>query len=212
MAPAERVANCCTALLQSAAMSAGRGPVGGRAGMQRRGAAASIRCCLGDNCQSSGLYGPVGSGQVRLGGVSGQCGLVGCSRVWWNDRQNDHLSKRWGRVRLRRRTGRLHAGKARRGGQRPAGPSGGVSCSFVPGPAGQAANPTSRCPREHLRASKDRLTAMPTSVSAGGSRPSGRSTGPRRSLVTSYMSGSLSTTRRPLTGAEAVCATARRVD
>jgi hypothetical protein len=33
-------------------------------------------CCLGDDCQSSGLYGPVGSSQVRLGGVSGECGLV----------------------------------------------------------------------------------------------------------------------------------------
>jgi hypothetical protein len=54
----------------------------------------SNRRCLGENCQSSGLYGPVGSGQVRLGRHSVECGLVGCSRAWWNDRQNDHLSKR----------------------------------------------------------------------------------------------------------------------
>jgi hypothetical protein len=32
--------------------------------------------CLGDDCPSSALCGPVGSGQVRLGGLSGQCGLV----------------------------------------------------------------------------------------------------------------------------------------
>jgi hypothetical protein len=50
--------------------------------------------CLGDNCQSSALYGPVGSDQVRLGGVSVQCGLVRCSTVWWNDRENAQLSKR----------------------------------------------------------------------------------------------------------------------
>jgi hypothetical protein len=50
-------------------------------------------CCLGDNCQSSAQTGPVGSRQLRLGGVSVQCGLVGCSMAWWNDHQNDHLSK-----------------------------------------------------------------------------------------------------------------------
>jgi hypothetical protein len=50
-------------------------------------------CCLGDNCQSSVLYGSVGSGQVRLGSHSGQCGLVRFSCGLWNDRQNDHLSK-----------------------------------------------------------------------------------------------------------------------
>jgi hypothetical protein len=54
----------------------GRGPVKGRVGMQRRGSRRPARC-LGDNCQSSVLYGPVGSGQVRLGGVSGESGLVG---------------------------------------------------------------------------------------------------------------------------------------
>jgi hypothetical protein len=55
-------------------------------------------CCLGDNCQSSGLYGSVGSSQVWLGGDSVQCGLVRSSKDWWNDRENDQLSKRdaWG--------------------------------------------------------------------------------------------------------------------
>jgi hypothetical protein len=51
-------------------------------------------CCLGDNCQSSVLYGPVGSSQVRLVDDSGESGLVGCSCGLWNDRENDHLSKR----------------------------------------------------------------------------------------------------------------------
>ena len=51
-------------------------------------------CCLGDDCPSSGLYGPVRSSQVRLGRDSVQCGLVRFSRAWWNDRENDHLSKR----------------------------------------------------------------------------------------------------------------------
>jgi hypothetical protein len=46
------------------------------------------------NCQSSGLYGPVGSSQVRLGGACGESGLVGLSCGLWNDRENDHLSKR----------------------------------------------------------------------------------------------------------------------
>src|SRR5215207_10209671 len=44
-------------------------------------------CCLGDNCRSSVLYGPVGSSQVRLGGVSGERGLVRFSCGLWNDRQ-----------------------------------------------------------------------------------------------------------------------------
>jgi hypothetical protein len=47
-------------------------------------------CSLGDNCQSSGLYGSGGSRQVRLGGHSGQCGLVRFSCGLWNDRENDH--------------------------------------------------------------------------------------------------------------------------
>jgi hypothetical protein len=51
-------------------------------------------CCLGDNCPYSVLCGSVGSSQVRLGGVSGQSGLVRFSCGLWNDRQNDHLSKR----------------------------------------------------------------------------------------------------------------------
>jgi len=50
-------------------------------------------CCLGDNCQSSAQTAPVGSRQLRLGGDSGECGLVGCSRAWWNDRQNDQQCK-----------------------------------------------------------------------------------------------------------------------
>jgi hypothetical protein len=41
------------------------------------------------NCQSSVLYGSVGSGQVRLGGDSGESGLVRFSWGLWNDRQND---------------------------------------------------------------------------------------------------------------------------
>ena len=53
-------------------------------------------CCLGDNCQSSGLYGSVGSSQVRLGGVSGECGLVRFSYGLWNDRENDQLGKQVG--------------------------------------------------------------------------------------------------------------------
>jgi hypothetical protein len=54
---------------------------------------------LGDSCQSSGLYGPVRSGQVRLGGVSVQCGLVRSSKAWWNDRQNDHEASGEGALR-----------------------------------------------------------------------------------------------------------------
>jgi hypothetical protein len=51
----------------------------------------SNRCCLGNNCRSSGLYGSVGSSQVRLGGLSGECGLVRFSCGLWNDRENDHF-------------------------------------------------------------------------------------------------------------------------
>jgi hypothetical protein len=50
---------------------------------------------LGDDCPSSALYGSAGSGQVGLGGVS-VCGVVRSSTDWWNDRQNDHLSKQRG--------------------------------------------------------------------------------------------------------------------
>jgi hypothetical protein len=50
-------------------------------------------CCLGDNCQSSVLYGSVGSSQVRLGGVSGESGLVRFSCGLWNDRENDQQCK-----------------------------------------------------------------------------------------------------------------------
>jgi len=53
----------------------------------------ALGSCLGDNCQSSGLYGPVGSGQVRLGSDCGQCGLVRFSCGLWNDCQNDQRSK-----------------------------------------------------------------------------------------------------------------------
>jgi hypothetical protein len=68
-------------------------------------------CCSGDNCQSSVLYGPVGSSQVRLGGVF----LVGA--VWfscglWNDRENDQLSKRGRRGRAQ---GVCPSGAAARG-------------------------------------------------------------------------------------------------
>jgi hypothetical protein len=63
-------------------------------------------CCLGDNCRYSAEPVPVGSGQVRLGRNSGQCGLVGCSRAWWNDHENDYQCKlewfkRGGRRRLK---------------------------------------------------------------------------------------------------------------
>src|SRR5215207_9854826 len=60
---------------------------GGRPSREHRG-------CLGDSCQSSVLYGSVGSGQVRLGGASGESGLARLSCGLWNDRENDHLSKR----------------------------------------------------------------------------------------------------------------------
>jgi hypothetical protein len=49
--------------------------------------------CLGDNCQSSGLYGPVGSSQVRLGGDSVEPGLVRCScGLWMTDRMTTGAS------------------------------------------------------------------------------------------------------------------------
>jgi hypothetical protein len=57
-------------------------------------------CCLGDNCQSSAQTAPVGSGQLRLGRHSAECGLVGYSRVWWNDRENDHRRKLQRRLRV----------------------------------------------------------------------------------------------------------------
>jgi hypothetical protein len=63
-------------------------------GLDVSGLALRIPCCLGDNCPSSAQTAPVGSSQVRLGGVSGECSLVGCSCGLWNDRENDHLSKR----------------------------------------------------------------------------------------------------------------------
>jgi hypothetical protein len=52
-----------------------------------------VRRCLGDNCQSSAQTGPVESRQLRLVRRSVECGLVGCSRAWWNDRQNDQQCK-----------------------------------------------------------------------------------------------------------------------
>ena len=61
-------------------------PAGSQVGCQNPQPAT---CCLGDNCPSSGLYGSVGSGQVRLGGDSGESGLVRFSWGLWNDRQND---------------------------------------------------------------------------------------------------------------------------
>jgi hypothetical protein len=69
-------------------------------------AGTQISSCLGDNCRYSAEPVPVGSSQLRSGGDSGQCGLVGCSRAWWNDRENDHQCKlewfkRGGRRRLR---------------------------------------------------------------------------------------------------------------
>jgi hypothetical protein len=64
------------------------------AGVGQLLAAPVLITCLGGGCPASGLYGPVGPGQVRLGVDSGESGLVRCSTAWWNDRQNDHLSKR----------------------------------------------------------------------------------------------------------------------
>jgi hypothetical protein len=97
----------------------GRSLVGGGLGMQRRGSRHQICRCLGDNCQSSAQTAPVGSRQLRLGKHSVECGLVGCSRAWWNDRQNDQLSKRRGCP-----TARTDARKAGRA-LRPAGQANG---------------------------------------------------------------------------------------
>jgi peptide/nickel transport system substrate-binding protein len=43
--------------------------------------------------RAGSLCGPVRSGQVRLGSSDVQRGLVRFSTAWWNDRENDHLSK-----------------------------------------------------------------------------------------------------------------------
>jgi hypothetical protein len=67
---------------------------GGGLGIHRREARHRVRRCLGDNCPSSAQTGPVGSRQLRLVDDSGESGLVGCSSGLWNDRENDHLSKR----------------------------------------------------------------------------------------------------------------------
>ena len=56
-----------------------------RAGNTATRVSSSNRRCLGDNCQSSAQTGPVGSRQLRLGRHSVECGLVGCSRAWWNN-------------------------------------------------------------------------------------------------------------------------------
>jgi hypothetical protein len=56
--------------------------------LKRPPASPASRFLLG-NCQSSVLYGSVGSGQVRLGSDSGECGLVRFSCGLWNDREND---------------------------------------------------------------------------------------------------------------------------
>jgi hypothetical protein len=94
---------------------------------------------LQDNCQSSVLYGPVRSGQVRLGGVSVQCGLVRCSKAWWNDRQNDHEASGEGAL----RPARMRA--------RPEGQSGlpdrrTGETWFARGPSGRAASPGVKVP------------------------------------------------------------------
>jgi hypothetical protein len=64
-----------------------------RAGNTATRVSSSNRCCLGDNCPHSVVYGSVGSSQVRLGGDSGESGLVRCSYGLWNDRENDHQCK-----------------------------------------------------------------------------------------------------------------------
>jgi hypothetical protein len=94
---------------------------------------------LGDSCQSSGLYGPVRSGQVRSGGVSVQCGLVRSSKAWWNDRQNDHEASGEGAL----RPARMRA--------RPEGQSGlpdrrTGETWFARGPSGRAASPGVKVP------------------------------------------------------------------
>jgi hypothetical protein len=85
-------------------------------------------CCLGDNGQSSALYGSIGSGQVRLGGVSGESGLFGFSCGLWNDRENDQLSKQRSICRLGCRVARRSGGRrlgghpgSRRQGRQPLG-------------------------------------------------------------------------------------------
>jgi hypothetical protein len=85
-------------------------------------------CCLGDNCQSSVLYGSVGSSQVRLGDDSGESGLVGFSCGLWNDRENDQLSRQFSICRLGCRVARRSGGRrlgghpgSRRQGRQPLG-------------------------------------------------------------------------------------------
>ena len=117
----------------------GRSLVGGGPGMQRRGSRHQICHCLGDSCQSSVPSGPVGSGQVRLGGVSVQCGLVRSSKAWWNDRQNDHEASGEGAL----RPARMRA--------RPEGQSGlpdrrTGETWFARGPSGRAASPGVKVP------------------------------------------------------------------
>jgi hypothetical protein len=80
---------------------------GSEAGRHGREARRRVRRCLGDNCRSSAQTAPVGSSQVRLGRHSVECGLVACSRAWWNDQQNDHLSKRAGCPTARSRSARV---------------------------------------------------------------------------------------------------------
>jgi hypothetical protein len=53
----------------------------------------------------------------------------------------------------------------------------GVSCDSAVGLDAQAVSQSSRCPREHLRTSEDRSTAVPTSVCAGRAGPSGAKLG-----------------------------------
>jgi hypothetical protein len=51
--------------------------------------------------------------QLRSGGSSSECAPVGPSSARWNDRQNDHLSKRSGRRELQRFLAGLHADRPR---------------------------------------------------------------------------------------------------
>jgi hypothetical protein len=100
-------------------------------------------CCLGDNCRYSALTVPVGSRQLRLGEDSGQCALVGCSRAWWNDRENDQLSKRLrgahgpARMRVGWPEGQSVACRTMRVG---------VNCGSVVGLDGQAVRPIVKVP------------------------------------------------------------------
>ena len=131
-------------------------------------------CCLGDNCPYSAEPVPVGSRQLRLDGDSGHCGLVGCSRAWWNDRQNDHLSKQ--------RAGALRATVARRQGSRGKQfgcwtKRGGGELRFGCRPSGIGSRPERQGAQERLRASKDRPTAVRTGVCAGRRGPSGAKLG-----------------------------------